>query len=201
MENRKMNKLILLSISFFLLIQTGCATFNNIQVKKPDSEFFVCVKLKFMQVSAGSYGTALEENPLDYLSQKKILNVLNRLLISTTCDVNQSSYEVKINRKSSKLYDFFIGGLSVTTVLSVGIIPSYSSQDIEISLYENDQIIEEKNYNFKAAVWLPFIVKGIRDDAYAFKNYSTDSRSAVLGIEIAEMIRNAAKGKKSEVSK
>lgn len=179
-----------LAVMVTALFYSSCVTFNNIDRPIVNDEKEICVDLKMTNLRKNLLNDTLEENELDSLSREKILQVLDTFNISSKCQNNKLNFQVKIQRNISPMYEAFIGGWSVLTVLSAGIIPSYSSFETEVVVMASNGQSLNSNYHYSAAVWLPFIFKQIKDDSYAHTNYNLDARSSVIGIEIAKLIRS-----------
>lgn len=170
------------------LIISSCVSFNDITRPVAVANNTVCAEITFKYITKGSFDSSLRETELDDLSRQKILQVLSTFNITSKCETNKIKYEVKINRKISKTYEAFLGAWSVVTVLSVGLIPSYSSFETEISVHQDGAKTISSSFDYSAAVWLPLAYKQLKDDSFAFDNYNIDSRSSVIGIEIAKLI-------------
>ncbi len=168
---------------------SGCVTLNDITRPNLDTQKQICADIAFVTINKRHLHDGIQEKDLDSLSREKILQVLATFNINTKCDTERMKLQVKIHRKMSPYYEAFLGGWSVVTVLSAGIIPSYSSFETDISVIEASGQSAQSTFKFRAAVWTPFVFKQVRDDSYAFDNYKIDSRSAVIGIEIAKLIR------------
>ncbi len=173
------------------IFASGCVTFNEVRGAKNDSQEMICADITFNQIVDNLFTEGTQVTELDSLSRLKILQVLSNLNISTKCETNKLKFEVKIHRRLSKAYAGLLGGWSVISMISLGIIPTYSSFDTEISIAQNGEQINQLNFHFRAAIWLPFIMKNVSDDVYSFKNYKIDSRAAVIGIEIEKLIRTS----------
>lgn len=169
---------------------SGCVTFNDITRPNIDIKNEICADIRITSLRNELISNTVHEEEMDSLSRDKILQVLSTFNINTKCDFNKKKFLVKIHRKTSGLYEGFLGAWSILTVLSVGIIPSYSSFDTDLFVYENTHGQAQSNYSYRAAIWLPFAFKQLRQDTYAFENYHIDARSSVIGTEIAKLIRS-----------
>lgn len=187
-----MSLIISACLVIIAIFSTGCVTFNDIRRVNNVPQEMICADITFKQIINNFFSEGTQESELDNLSRLKILQVLSTLQISTKCETNKLYLEVKIHRKFSQAYAGFLGGWSIFSVLSVGLIPTYSSFDTEISVAQNGEQKAQSTFHYTAAIWLPFIIKNISDDVYSFQNYKIDSRAAVIGIEVAKLIRTVA---------
>lgn len=171
---------------------SGCVTFNDITRPNIGTKTQICADISITNLRDGFVSNTVHEKEMDSLSRDKILRVLSTFNISTMCDVNKTTFQVKIYNKTSGFYEAFLGAWSILTVLSAGVIPLYSSSDSEIYVYQGAEKQTHSNLGYRAAIWLPFAFKQLRQDSYAAENYNIDARSSILGIEIAKLIRSIA---------
>lgn len=179
-------------VLFLAIYFSGCVTFNDITRPNIRTETEICADISMISLREESSNT-FQEKELDSLSRSKILQVLSTYNIRTECETNKLKIQVKIHSKASLFYQAFLGVWSVFTVLSVGLIPTYSSFDVDLFVSENtDRLVAHSSYKHNTAIWLPFVFKQLRDDSYALENYNIDARASVLGTEIAKLIRSIA---------
>lgn len=181
------------------LIFSGCVTFNDIDRPVLAREEEICAKLTIFVIRKSSlFNDKLTEEEPDYVSKQKLLRVLSSLHINTNCDKDSLNLIVKIHPKTSRAYVGLIGAWSVLTIVSAGLIPTYSSFDTDIEVTEVGQQTLKSTYSYSSAVWLPFVVKQFKDDSYAMENYNLPAKPSVMGIEIAKLIHNLVSAKKEK---
>lgn len=187
---------------FFMFAFSGCVTFNSIDFKKEAAKNQnLCVNLEFKVLKRGLTQNGNKVIDLEKVRTDKVIRTIKNLSLDAACaGSNAKKLVVLINDKTSIAMPIFAGVTSIFTVLSLGIIPTYYSGNMELILMDGDKHLLSREFAFSTMMWLPFVFKQWQDDKKAFDLYDVDARSAILGLEIGKLLveYSAIESKKSD---
>lgn len=177
---------------FFIFFSIGCVTFNSLDFEKSKEDvknLNLCFILDFKETNRGSSLNGERIVDLNKLTVRRIEETLKNLSIDTNCSrAEAKKMTVMVNNNTSNVKLLFTGVTSIFTVLSLTIIPTYLSNDMELVLIDGDKQILKREFAFTSAAWLPLVVKQWQDDTTSYNLYNVDSQSAILGIEIGKLL-------------
>lgn len=181
----------LISLISIICFFSGCVTFNDIEFNSSyQGGAAQCIDVSIKKVVRNFAGSEVGYDDLDYGLYVKTKRVLKNLKIYTDCPKPEKTYEIIVNNKAGNIKEILVGAWSVVTVLSLTIIPTYTSNEVELVVNENGKQIAKVSHIYSAAVWLPFIFKQWKDDSKAISLYESDAQSSVLGVEIAKILHS-----------
>lgn len=183
---------------FFVFASSGCVTFNNLDFEKSEAakNQNLCVNIEFKVLKRGTTQNENKVVDLEKVRSDKVMRTLKNLKIDAACtSVDASRLVVMVNDKTSLMMPVFAGVTSIFTVLSLGLIPTYYSGKMELILMDGDKQLLSREFSFKTMIWLPFAVKQWKDDAKAFDLYEVDARSAILGLEVGNLLLEHSESK------
>lgn len=175
----------------FVFAFSGCVTFNSLDFEKSEvaNNQNLCVNLEFKVFKRGLTQNENKVVDLEKIRLNKVMRTLKNLKIDAACaSADAKKLVVMANDKTSIAMPIFAGITSIFTVLSLGIIPTYYSGNMEIILMDGDKQLLSREFSFSAAIWLPLAIKQWQDDTKAFDLYEVDARSAILGLEIGKLL-------------
>ena len=170
----------------------GCVTFNSLDFEKSEvaNNQNLCVNLELKEPESSSI---FNKTKLGDRHREMRINQINRTLKNLKIDADCASANAKklvviTNDKTSLMMPIFAGITSIFTVLSLAVIPTYYSGNMEIILMDGDKQLLSREFSFSTMIWLPLVVKQWQDDTKAFDLYQVDARSAILGLEIGNLL-------------
>lgn len=175
----------------FVFVFSGCVTFNNLDFENTNDvkNENLCLNLEFKVLKRGLTKNENKVVDLEKIRLNKVMRTLKNLKIDADCaSANAKKLVVVANDKTSLMMPIFAGITSIFTVLSLAVIPTYYAGNMEIILMDGDNQLLSREFSFTTMIWLPLVVKQWQDDTKAFDLYQVDARSAILGLEIGNLL-------------